>query len=346
MCLKKFFYSPMLSLLICSSVIVVADPSYENYVLTLSTGITKNPSTKLFDDKAIKLQLEAILVENRNLVPESQREGAFYAYTNFSSGDIYYTFNNTAILINSFNLSNLQYLGGWKLETYPQIALEPELDNLGIQSTYEYRDEPGSGCLLEHPLRYSDLDLDGKKELIVLLGGSTTTEFIIFSTDLKKVVFSAPVVINHAFTPGPEEIEVLWPDYGAPDDYQYLSDLKGGSPPPMEMGISSFAKLFFGDFNNDNVFDIVVWRKYFESRKISDPIKGFEKKNELLIHYQVVNGDYKKQPTDQTTVKSWLTTHNQTWKKGYPNNSECANQPNQLIPEMHDALLNDPEVLQ
>jgi hypothetical protein len=51
---------------------------------------------------------------------------------------------------------------------------------------------------------------------------------------------------------------------------------------------------------------------------------------------------FKEQP-----VKGWLTSNNLTWwKKGYPSKSECAGQEGQFIPEMHDPLLNDPEVMQ
>jgi len=250
--------------------------------------------------------------------------------------------------VQSFNLTTNQYLGGWTLETYPEIILEPELAEVGIQPNYENgsKGHGGTGCLMKYPLRYSDLNLDGKKELILLLGSSAQTEWVVFSTELKKVIFSATVSVEHAFQPDAEDIERFYPSYGNPENYQYLSDFVNGNPPAMEKGFKAYGKLFFGDFNNDNVFDIVVWRKYYESRKISDAVKGFEKKNELLVHYQIANGEYKKQPTDQITVKNWLTANNQTWKKGYPNTSECANQQNQLIPEMHDALLNDPEVLQ
>ncbi len=297
------------------------------------------PSYQL-DSVRDKARLIAIKGKELNMNPRSPM-----TFTNLGSGDIYYALYSNGE-VRSFNLAMNQYLGGSKLEMYSETTLEPELINAGIQSTYENPTVPGSGCLLEHPLRYSDLDLDGKKELVLLLGGSSTTEWVVFSTELKKVIFSSILVANHAFQPSAETIERIYPEYGKPSDFQYLSDLSNGNPPPMEMGVRSFAKLFFGDFNNDNVFDIVVWRKYFESRVRADAIQGFEKKNELLVHYQIVNGEYKKQPTDQTTAKSWLTTNNQTWKKGYPNTSECANQPNQLISEMHDPLLNDPEVLQ
>jgi hypothetical protein len=111
-------------------------------------------------------------------------------------------------------------------------------------------------------------------------------------------------------------------------------------------GSISLGKLFFGDFDNDAVFDIVVWRKHFRSRNLNDPVPGFQRDEELFVHYKLDAGEYKKQPTETSTIRGWLASKNLTWQKGYPNNSECANQTTTLIPEFHDPLLNDPEVLQ
>ncbi len=365
----KFFGKTIIALLIGNSVQNgFADPTYENYVLALANGVAKNPATRLFDDRTIKLQLEVIRTENINAVPVSQRMGAFYAYTNFGSGDIYYTYNNTAILINSFNLTTKQYLGGWKIESYNQTTtmvgeipqasqdsaslrgddLEPFTDPTAPETGYAVYLESGimrnaNGCLAKYPLRYGDLDLDSKKELVLIIGG----DFVVFSTDLKKVIFGANMLHADEIT-DPQRTQELRNIHGTNSTTPQFIAYSG-----TQIGIDkiypaerAFAKLFFGDFNNDNVFDIVVWRKLFESRLLTDPVQGFNKVGDLFVHYQVVNGEYKKQPTDQATAKSWLTTNNQTWKKGYPNTSECANQTNQLIPEMHDALLNDPDVLQ
>jgi hypothetical protein len=50
--------------------------------------------------------------------------------------------------------------------------------------------------------------------------------------------------------------------------------------------------------------------------------------------------------TNYGWVERLLTLYNLTWSKGYPSKSECAVEEEQLIPETHDTLLNDPEVLQ
>ncbi|HQQ74666.1 MAG TPA: hypothetical protein PK031_05900, partial [Pseudomonadales bacterium] len=108
----------------------------------------------------------------------------------------------------------------------------------------------------------------------------------------------------------------------------------------------SLGKVYVGNFYGENSGDIVLWRKLYESRLNSDSVKGFIKKGDLLVHYKLINGEYKKQSTDQSAIKSWLTAKQLTWSKGYPNKSECAGQEGQLIPEMHDPQLNDPDVMQ
>ena len=78
---------------------------------------------------------------------------------------------------------------------------------------------------------------------------------------------------------------------------------------------------------------------------IRETKKGFAKKDELLVHYALVDGEYKKQSTSANTIKGWLATRQLTWQKGFPSQSECPGAEGKLIPELHDPLLNDPDVL-
>ena len=72
----------------------------------------------------------------------------------------------------------------------------------------------------------------------------------------------------------------------------------------------------------------------------------FEKLSDSHLHYKKVNNEYQLQTdTAPETIQGWLTDKNLTWQKGFPSKSECAGQEGQLIPEMHDPLLNDPDVL-
>jgi hypothetical protein len=107
----------------------------------------------------------------------------------------------------------------------------------------------------------------------------------------------------------------------------------------------SLSKMYFDDFNNDLKHDIVLWRKVYTSKLRSEAEPGFDKVGEKLVHYSLKDGKYQLESTSSEVIKGWLATKELTWQKGYPSKSECAGQEGQLIPEMHDPLLNDPEVL-
>lgn len=202
------------------------------------------------------------------------------------------------------------------------------------------------GCMQRIPLRYGDINQDEKAELVILLANGYSVDFVIFSTEKNKTIFAGKLDFNDAVKP--EDV----PEYLLPEDpqkqYQYWlrsgADLDRGAA--MRPALKSFAKLYFGQFDGDSYHDILMWRKLYESRLLSDPVRGFSKKEEVLVHYKLIDGEYKKQPTEPSVIQGWLNAKSLTWQKGYPSKSECPGQADQLIPEMHDPLLNDPDVLQ
>jgi len=101
------------------------------------------------------------------------------------------------------------------------------------------------------------------------------------------------------------------------------------------------------DFDANGKSDILIWRKLYESNLGDNPVKGFHLLGEGVFHYEKsAAGEYVfKDDTESNVAKAWLTSNNLTWQKGFPSKSECEGQEGQLIPEMHDPLLNDPEVL-
>ena len=104
--------------------------------------------------------------------------------------------------------------------------------------------------------------------------------------------------------------------------------------------------MYIDDFNGDEREDIIVWRKRYVSNNIENPVIGFHLDKQVFNHYGLVDGQYILQDTPEATIRSWLATNNLTWQSGFPSHSECPGQEGQLIPEMHDPLLNDPDVLQ
>lgn len=115
-------------------------------------------------------------------------------------------------------------------------------------------------------------------------------------------------------------------------------------------GLRGYAKLYVGDFDKNGQSDILVWRKLYDSNMQNNPVKGFHKLKDSFYHYEKSTaagstGEYLPQETDPGTIQSWLATNTLTWQQGYPSKSECEGEEGQLIPEMHDPLLNDPDVL-
>ena len=266
------------------------------------------------------------------------------------------------------NVETKQYLGNWPLTTpyscddggddcelnwwvgrwSDQEFLEPQLKNL---FRHHSGDEigimgDGLGCLGKTPLRYGDIDEDKKNELVLFLND----KLLIFSPEKQKTVFLMLYNLDD-FTS--VEDTITQHGFEKPEFPQYVSKIKTNSGAAFkvssqvtEPALQAFAKLYTIDVNDDQVHDLIVWRKLYQSRLQSDADKGFEKLSDSYLHYKKVNGEYQLQTdTAPETIQGWLTAKNLTWQKGFPSKSECAGQEGQLITEMHDPLLNDPDVL-
>jgi hypothetical protein len=295
-------------------------------------------------------------------------------FTNLGSGDIYYALYSNMHL-RAFNLTSKQLLGDWQLgNTAPcvpngeedeqyQECIKPwyagrwttdeVLESALIARLEETRSDESFragygarqkefGCLTQHPLRYGDLTGDGQQELIVVMRDSLA----IFSLQSRKTIFAAMFDFQDWKSVADLQKDGSITDPSDPENVQYGSTKMVAANQGFEAAYRAYAKLYAGDFNNDGKGDLVVWRKQYQSRLVGDSTKGFIKQSDNLIHYALINGTYKKQTTESADVKAWLTSKNLTWSKGYPNKSECAGQTDKLIPEIHDPLLNDAEVLQ
>ena len=107
----------------------------------------------------------------------------------------------------------------------------------------------------------------------------------------------------------------------------------------------SVSKLFGGDFADTDVYYLLVWLKVYESN-LNGEVAGYHKIADRLVHYIEVDGKFLLTDTQGTEIKQWLSDRGLSWSDGYPSVSECPGEEGQLIPEMHDPLLNDPDVLQ
>jgi hypothetical protein len=224
-----------------------------------------------------------------------------------------------------------------------------------LNTFYHGRQWPGTqgfygdltGCLAKSPLRFGDFSGDGAAEIVVLLPDEFTLDMLVFSPAQGKVIFSHAIATTNSIAEGDADQTLLHPDVSRRSQYYVRSGQEIiGMGWAMKPAVRAYGKVYTGDFNENGTRDLLVWRKLFQSRLVSDQVIGFERLREAWLHYAMIDGQYQLQNTPEGTIRSWLTSNNLSWQKGYPSKSECPGEEGQLIPEMHDPLLNDPDVLQ
>lgn len=236
------------------------------------------------------------------------------------------------------------YSGRWGNQEFVEQQLSNFYDNSSIGQFYLPLDEQqllSHGCLARYPLRYGDIDEDNQKELILWLADTLA----IFSPVTNKLIFAALIARTDMMS-AEETTENLKVNNEESPQFASLFHYNLPYTSGIEPAMRAYAKVYSDDFNANGKHDLLVWRKFYRSKARSDSAAGFDKISDTYVHYTLVDSEYKLQSTDQATIQNWLADKNLTWQKGFPTISECAGQEGQLIPEMHDPLLNDPDVLQ
>ena len=277
----------------------------------------------------------------------------WYAPTNKK---IYFLENTSKILkidSETKKLESLTSLERWVNEPLDELLITEYIGiNRKFSSSYGTSTRYSLGCLAETSMRYGDIDQDSKEDLVLLLG----PDFVLFSPDHERIVFSLRYATDNWMDK--VDTEIYFDDYGfsTPEDMPFsqwdvLADLR--EPDPSFRG---YAKVFIGDVDGDEHKDFIVWRKLYRSNMRRDGVDGFHLLSDTFFHYERdleaqaeseagITGEYLPQDTSEEDIQNWLAENILTWSKGYPSKSECPGEEGQLIPEMHDPLLNDTDVL-
>ncbi|AJQ92862.1 hypothetical Protein YC6258_00812 [Gynuella sunshinyii YC6258] len=261
--------------------------------------------------------------------------------------------------IAGINLNQKTVSGPWPLTRWSPEITNPIVKNL-YRPSPEWIDSSGwdplvdenylqeiegetyyLGCLNMMPLRYGDIDGDGQNELVLFLGAfDYKRDMVVFSPERQRITFSMRYALQDF---------ISFP--GSKHQYIQRTRQRGNN-----IGVRTYAKAFVGNFDGDDFLDILVWRKRYESRDASDGVSGFRLTAQTWQHFERdltaqaasetdITGEYLPQDTSEITIQGWLSANELTWQKGYPSTSECQDHEGEVIPEMHDPLLNDPDVL-
>lgn len=279
--------------------------------------------------------------------------GFVYGFLKSETGVVYSISREPRLFATSF--SDRDMLGSWPLTRWEGEYLEEEvkdryseylLDADRVDIAVRGRNDevlPAFGCLPENPLRYGDFTGDGENELVVFLGRT----LVVFSPKHKEIVFSTRLGIADWLDRERTKEVIEHRRFG--DRPQYHSRLLETARREFrELALAGYrghAKIFSGSMSEDSI-DVVLWRKLYESRLEDDPVDGFEFVKDTLLHYEIDGGRFIRQETPESVIKDWLSEKGKSWADGFPRYSECEGEEGQLIPEMHDPLLNDPEVLE
>ena len=286
------------------------------------------------------------VITNSIKLSDSSNTGMSLAFTNIAGTSNWFRLYEN-IHLYGVDVSQGTLLGNWPLTPWASEPIEPEIVERYEHvrrdfSTLHLSPSHPLGCLKSTPLRYGDIDGDGVNELVIFIGN----QLLVFSPSAQKTVFGMNMRVDDWMTEEetqshfeyypPAGIDEITPYYQSAANMDYASELPG---------YRGYGKLYSSDFDKNGSPDILVWRKLYLSRMLNVD-KGFDKISDTYYHYEKsATGEYVLKDTAPKTIQSWLAEKNLTWQQGYPSKSECEGEEGQLIPEMHDPLLNDPDVL-
>jgi len=261
-------------------------------------------------------------------------------------GSLVYSLSRGPVL-HAGDIETRSHIGSWPLTRWEGELAEVEQGGLYWNGYMRDSDwgglvsghgpSPDLGCIPDSPLRYGHFVNEQESVVVALLGEKDQRlDVVVFSPDQEAVVFSARLAQRDDYdTAGMSASHIKWQYQGQVFEKESLYP-----------GFRMYAKLFVHDFDGDGKKDLVQWRKLFQSRTVNDPVKGYKFTKQVLRFYKMEKGRFYMQDIESAMIMSMLSEQSLTWQKGFPSHSECPGEERELIPEMHDPLLNDPDVLQ
>lgn len=171
------------------------------------------------------------------------------------------------------------------------------------------------GCYPNYPINTADINLDGMNEIMLISSTGHDDRFIAqtsgaLSTEPEHAEATLYVSFVSATAPDPYllDTELVYNKY----DYQKFQ------------GKRRYAKLFFGDFDEDEKLDILVWRRYFDVVPKEEGYGSVNKMSqEAFAHYEEASPSYEKQPISNEEGHALLKEHNWGWFDGFPSKNLC-----------------------
>lgn len=201
---------------------------------------------------------------------------------------------------------------------------------------YSHFDVDGDsyGCINSKSVFTADINLDTDYEYFVLEGGGKQNSNFIQD----KFILS---VFDGSSTELIAREEVLFTNLNKlteiPKDgffrYQVKNRVNQSDSTPAE---SRYAKFFFSDFDKDGLNNLIVWRKIFISRKVSDGVgDNFAYMNALdtfTLYEESHNGQaWVKEEVSSQVAQEYLRLFNMSWSDGYPNKNLCSGSEDEVI---------------
>ncbi|MCP5078408.1 MAG: hypothetical protein GY951_10185 [Psychromonas sp.] len=185
------------------------------------------------------------------------------------------------------------------------------------------------GCYLRTALRTSDINLDGQKD-IFMFGGVGE-----FGSDEGGQVIKTTLTIYDGSTTQKQFVEELSYENFIIDDmgenntkfqsvgWLQMNDNGSLKYVGVRQGVRRFSKLYFKDYDNNGLLDIIIWRKEYGARLKTDNIKGYELQNTEYLRYEESDNGFVRKSTPPVDIELWLNDSKYIWQDGYPKKSEC-----------------------